>query len=326
MIPYIPGGEEGFASGLNQSLDEQRQNKLKMALVNNQIESEQKAAMAEASQKAKLNTISGEQLGGLASFLRSGSKDTSTLSSLFPNGAPDSVTQSLMGAEGAGLRAQAMMDKPVHFATKPDPNNLIQNGFMSPTTGNWVGSPQTTLDPSAQKEIQKVNMQVANAHNMIQGISQRAQSILADAPQGVPIQKLNTWWQDHGMPTNPELKAFSDSLGSLSAQYIKDTTGMAPRSIELMHLDMGAFPNTTDDVKTAVQKATILDQTMQNKASTAYTNYDPTNFLKSPNHPLAVGANQNKNQLMPNTGGYGTDDFAREDLRRQSMSSGNKGK
>lgn len=316
MIPYIPGGQEALAEGIKENVDTLNTQKFKMALLSSQISQESQARMAETAQVHKLNDLTGTQLGGLGAALGIPADKAAKLSSLFPEGVPDSVAQGLMAAQGASNRAAAMMNKPVHYATKPDANNLIQNGFMSPATGTWISQPQTTLDPHYQQELGKVDTQVANAKNMIQGIGQRAQKVLANAPTGVPLQELDSWFQSHGMPTNPDLKAFNDSLGSLSAQYIKDTTGMAPRSMELMKMDMGAFPNSSDDAQTAMQKIDILNQTMGNKAASAHQIMDPTNNLGSSLHPLAQGA------AAANKGGDPLSNFqglAAQEIQRRKM-------
>jgi hypothetical protein len=311
----MPSFIEGVASTLGGGLERRAQGMLELSMLSKKIEMEQQARQSEMAQQHQYSLISGQQGSSVLGALGVSPEKTGPLAEAFPEGMPEGVLRDVTQTLGMQYRAESMMNRPQHFATKPDANNLITNGFVSPMTGTWLGQPQTTLDPKALDEIQKIDNQVGNAKNMIQGINQRAQNVLANAPAGVPLQRLNAYWQAHGMPTNPDLKAFTDSLGSLSAQYIKDTTGMAPRSLQLMELDMGAFPNATDDGPSALQKTQILNQTMSNKAQTAHMTYDPTNYLQSPLHPKS----QQPEQAMPSSGGYTATDFAKEDMRRQSL-------
>lgn len=284
----------GLANQVGSENELQQKGMLEMALLSKRMELEAQNRQAEMEKAHQLSLVPGEQLGSVLKSIRTGNT-----SGLNGQALPEGLAQGAEAATGMGLRAEAMLNRPMHIVTKPDQNNVITAGFQDPMTGQWIGQPQQTLDPSAQRELQKVDTATQNASNMVNGIMDRAKSILPTAPAGVPINKLDAFWQSRGMPTNSDLKAFTDSLGALSAQYIKDTTGMAPRSLDLMRLDTAAFPSVSDDFPSALRKTQILLDTAQNKAATAHTVYDPKNIVPSPFHPMQKGAQAAQAQADP---------------------------
>lgn len=301
----MPSFGQGFAESLSGGLQNQenmrQRGMLELMMLSKRIEMEQQARQSEMAYAHKLNTL---PQGGLAESLKVlgvPEDKAQALEDMFPEGAPQELLKDLGGPLGVQARANSYLNKPQKYTTKPDANNVIIDGFKDPITNEWVGQPQQILEPTAHHELEKIDVGVQNSMNMIGGILNRAKSVLTNAPVGVPIQKLNAYWQSHGMPTNPDLKAFQDSLGALSAQYIKDTTGMAPRSQQLMELDMNAFPNTSDDVQSAINKANILSEQMKNKAQVAHTTYDPLGLVPSPLHPMHQGIAIGQQNAAANT-------------------------
>lgn len=268
---------------------------INLAMASKRIQMEHEAQLrygpqtAQAMQEATATTP--EQLGalkGIATGKPTNEDMLGPLRTAFPKGIPAEQAKEALTLSGIISKAQSSANKPIHVVSKADHNNLVASGFQLPQTGEYIRPPEITLDPNAQKEINKVDMMTGNAQNMLKGLLDRAKTILPNAPTGVPLNKLNSYWQQHGMPTNPDLKSYIDTTNTLKAQYTKDTTGMAPRSLELIKLEGAAFPDaTTDDFATATKKVNIMNDTMTDKASTAHTIYDPTNFLKSPFHRTA---------------------------------------
>ena len=287
ILDFASKVKNPYAAGMDaasEQADQFIQSKLKMAMLSKQMEMESNNRMKEFAYKKQMEDISPEQAAASLNILGAKPSDVESLKGAYGTGMQPEIFKSMAESLGQQAKTSAMLNKPVATVTKEDKNGLIQQGFKDPMTGAWSAQPITTLDPERQREINKVDSQVQNSLHLLNDIGARAQSVLANAPEGVPIQKLNAYWQEHGMPTNPDLKSYIDTMGALAAQYQKDLTGMAPRSMELMKMDMGAFPNIEDDGPTAMRKTQIMTGVIQNKAGVAHFNYDPTNFLGSPIH------------------------------------------
>lgn len=291
MLNYVPGGQEAFAGAMDNTLNEFQQNKLKMALMNNQIEQEQKSKLAEAQAMKEMNTISGEQFSGLASVFGVKPEKTAALANLFPGGIDKGVAENFISAEGRAARAEATMNKPVHIAGKPDSNGIVQQGFMQPLTGQWVTPPTQTLRPDWATKIAASQEGTKSTLAIIDGMQQRLQKVLTQVPGYVPGQEANIKLNSL-IPYDPQLKATMDGQAGRVLQISKQLQGTAGRNWEMIKAEMQGYGDGSDTVESMNQKLNDKKQDIMNTNAATLQAYDPSNFLKSQQHPLSVGQQQ----------------------------------
>lgn len=282
---------ETFGNGLAESLQknvfdpaqERQKAKLQLAMESSRLQQEEMMKQRQAQFESQLGGLKNAQLGAIAPA-------GTNVGNLGDLGAGQ--TKDVLGMWGNQLRAQAMQNKPTHIVTKPDHNNLVTAGFQNPTTGEFIGQPQTTLDPHSQQALEHQDLNTTNAINQLQKFKELALKVLPEDAPNVKLNELSGWFQQHGAPLDPDLKAFADTAPARTLSFVRDAQGSVPRNGELAKMDMGALPNMTDNIASALKKIDPAIENLQNKMATGHQIYDPTNYLKSPYHPSAKAQQQ----------------------------------
>jgi hypothetical protein len=269
MIPYIPGGLEGLTKGLGQSLEEQQQQKFKMALMSSQIEQQANARKEEMQQQSELNKIPGEQVGTLAGLMGVPQDKIDLLQGMR---LPSNVAASALAGIGAGNRIP--QDMPVK--TGVDANGQDVYSIFNKKLGQWQSAPQPLnrgLNQKAADEIATSRKAYGEINGILDSVDDLSKRVISAAgASGLPAQLVTNKVNQYLQGDQGAAKIYNDELLGHVQRYEKLITGNGRLNSDLVHGAISGMPNIlTDTQATREGKLATLRGLNTNMLSSAYT-------------------------------------------------------
>jgi hypothetical protein len=286
-----------YIQGASESAHEQFQNREKgmfeMALLSKRMELQSAEDEKKLMLQHQLSQVPGEQVAALGQGIAK-----NDWSGLKGQQIDEKLAATALSATG---RVDARMNAPIKplFKTRTDANGIDHVTKIDPDTMQEVGEVSLGLNRVNAKAVRASNAATETVRTIIQNMNKRIEAALVKSPEYVPGQRANITL-NRLLPYDPELKRFIDGQADRALQIIKLTQGTVGRSWEQVKAELQGFGNGTDYAHLAIDKNNdkMADIDAQNSATLA--SFDPTNELKSKNHPLAIG---HQNALDKNQAG-----------------------